>query len=242
MLLGQIDRLKISLAVGVLCCSTLPFAVQAASDHWNQMTWASSRLDETAGFWGGTATRSQTDWKVAEIYVATMGYAPDNDGLHYWVKQLEAGIGWTPTTVAQSFFDQPLVQEHYPSSQGHGPLIEALYQNIFGRAPDTKGYVYWLAELESQRVARNQMVIALLEGGWANPEAAADMARFGNRVTVALAFAAEQASRGLNYNQLTESEQDRLRQIGRELIAEISADPATRETAISRIGNLLNTL
>ncbi|NEV61116.1 DUF4214 domain-containing protein [Thiorhodococcus minor] len=181
-------------------------------------------------------------WRVTEIYIATMGYAPDNQGLQYWVDQIEAGRGWTPTTVAQSFFDQPLVREKYPETQGFGPLIEALYQNIFGRSADAEGYAYWLDELESGRVARNQMIIALINGGWANPDAAQDMARFGNQVEVALAFADYQADNGIVYGDLSEDDQALLRQIGRDVIADVTYEATTRDAAIASIPSLFASL
>lgn len=185
--------------------------------------------------------RSDFAWRVAEIYIATLGYAPDNEGLQYWIDNLQTS-GWTPTEVAQSFFDAPLVQEMYPTDQGYGPFIEALYEHLFGRAPDDAGYQYWLAELEAGRVQRNQMIIALIEGGWANAGATSDMARFGNRIQVGLAFAAEQAERGIIYSQLSENQQIMLREIGREVLTTVTDDSATREAAIGTISGLLDQL
>ncbi|MCG5499140.1 DUF4214 domain-containing protein, partial [Ectothiorhodospira variabilis] len=48
-----------------------------------------------------------TPWRVTEIYLATLGYAPDVEGVDYWVDNIHGDPEWTPTTVAQSFFDQP---------------------------------------------------------------------------------------------------------------------------------------
>ena len=185
--------------------------------------------------------RSVLDWQVAEIYVATLGYAPDNEGLQYWVNNLQNG-GWTATTVAQSFFDQPLVQTQYPPDQSDEALIEALYQNIFGRTADNDGKTYWLDELQSGRMARNAMIIAMINGGWANADAAADMARFGNRIEVGLAFAAEQARLGIVYSALSEVDRERLRQLGREVLANVTSDTATRDSAIASIPTLLTVL
>ncbi|WP_159105402.1 DUF4214 domain-containing protein [Thiorhodococcus drewsii] len=182
---------------------------------------------------------TEVDWQVTEIYIATMGYAADNEGLQYWVEQIQNHLEWTPTTVAQSFFDQPLVQAQYPAEQGYGALVDALYQNIFGRAADSDGYAYWLSELESGHIQRNQMIIALIEGGWANPEAANDMARFANRVHVSLAFTEEQSARGLVYSALSEADRVTLREIGRDLLADVTAEVATRENAIARVPGLL---
>lgn len=181
-----------------------------------------------------------TVWRVTEIYIATLGYAPDDEGLQYWVNNIDTQADWTPTTVAQSFFDQPLVQEQYPADQSSAILIEALYQNIFGRPADAEGLAYWEGELSSGRIQRNQMITALIEGGWANPDATADMARFGNLVEVGLAFAAYQAEHGIQYSQLTDTDRSALRQAGREVLASVTEDEATRDAAIGSIQALLD--
>ncbi|EGV28248.1 protein of unknown function DUF1566 [Thiorhodococcus drewsii AZ1] len=183
-----------------------------------------------------------TEWQVVEIYLATMGYAPDAEGFNYWVGNIQTDSQWTPTTVAQSFFDQPLVQAQYPDSMGYGPLIEALYQNIFGRAADTEGYNYWLGELEAGRVLRNQMIIALINGGWDNPEAATDMARFGNRVNVALAFARYQTDHGIVYSRLSAEDQVYLHQAGRDVLVDIGSATDDYLVGVERIPGLLDRL
>lgn len=180
------------------------------------------------------------DWQVTEIYIATLGYAPDAEGLAYWLNNIQTLEQWTPTTVAQSFFDQPLVQARYPESLGDGTLIEALYQNLFNRAADTEGKSYWLDELQSGRMARNQMIIAMINGGWANTEAATDMARFGNRVEVALAFAAEQARFGILYSRLSVDDQNYLRRVGADILLNVTQAEGTRDAAIANIPNLLS--
>jgi hypothetical protein len=180
-----------------------------------------------------------TRWQVAEIYLATMGHAPDAEGLAYWVNNIQSLPEWTPTTVAQSFFDQPLVQAQYPEAMGDGPLIEALYQNLFGRAADAEGYAYWLGERQAGRILRNQMIIALINGGWTNPDAVADMARFGNRVSVALAFADYQVAHEIVYSALSAEDQASLREAGREVLLGVGADDGDAATAIARIPQLL---
>jgi hypothetical protein len=187
-----------------------------------------------------SATRASA-WRVTEIYLATLGYAPDQEGVQYWVNNLQGG-GWTPTEVAQSFFDAPLVQAKYPSEQGNDALVDALYQNIFGRAADAAGKAYWLGELSAGHVTRNQMIIALINAGWENPDAAADMARFGNRVRVGLAFAAEQDARGIVYSSLNAEQQATLRDLGTQVLATVAADTATRDAAMASIPGLLETL
>jgi hypothetical protein len=208
-------------------------------DIWVSIDTANGAYASTRVHYSGLDMTRGSARSVTEIYIATLRYAPDNEGLQYWIDELETNPDWTPLSVAQSFFDQPLVQQEYPADQGYGPLIEALYQNIFGRAADAEGYAYWLEELETGRVSRNQMILALIEGGWANPEASQDMARFDNLIQVGLAFAAAQASLGIVYSELDATTQDAFRQVGRDLLAEVTADRATRDAAIAGIAERL---
>ncbi|EGV27862.1 Fibronectin type III domain protein [Thiorhodococcus drewsii AZ1] len=190
----------------------------------------------------GNSDRRDAAWRVAEIYIATMGYAPDDEGLEYWVEQIQTQPEWNPTTVAQSFFDQPLVKMEYPDTLDDGALIESLYLNIFGRAADASGYDYWVTELQSGRLERNDMIIAMIEGGWANEDAANDMARFGNRVETALAFASYQSSHGIVYSGLSETDRAILREAGQDVLTGVTSDTATRDAAIDSIPDLLNGL
>jgi hypothetical protein len=102
---------------------------------------------------------------------------------------------------------------------------------------------YWLGELESGRMQRDQMIIALINGGWANPDAAMDMQRFGNLVEVGLAFAEEQIQRGIVYSQLTTAETGiAFVDLGAQVLETVTADSSTRDTAIASIPALLDTL
>jgi hypothetical protein len=186
----------------------------------------------------GTNPRDDLDWRVTEIYIATLGWAPDNEGLQYWVNQMTIDPKWTPTTVAQSFFDQPGVQALYPVGDD-GALIDALYQNLFAREADTLGRNYWLAELAAARVERNQMIIALIEGGYANHEAIDDMARFTNQVQIGRAFSAEQERLGIVYRSLNTEQQATLLDIGADLMDQATSEAGMRDRLISQIPGLL---
>ncbi|WPL15093.1 FG-GAP repeat [Thiorhodovibrio litoralis] len=183
--------------------------------------------------------RATTAWQVMEIYIATVGYAPDAAGLAYWATNIDTDPNWVALTVAQSFFDQPGVQAMYPVGQDTDTFIHALYTNIFGRMADAEGLAFWRGELDAGRVQRNQMIIALLNGGWANPDAADDMARFGHLVEIGLAFAQAQVVADVEYDSLSDAQKLRLQQIGAEILSGITADPATRDAAIASIPDLL---
>jgi hypothetical protein len=192
-------------------------------------------------FTGNTVNREAIAWQVAEIYLATLGYAPDAEGLHYWVNQIETVADWTPETVAQSFFDQPLVQALYPETDDDEQLITALYHFIFNRGPDAQGLTYWRAALQSGQLSRNQAVIALIHGGWGNPEpqAQADMLRFRHRVEVALAFVDYQTEQQIVYSQLSAADRAYIRKIGYDIVRNVTADPATKDQALEAIATVL---
>ncbi|MCG5495693.1 DUF4214 domain-containing protein [Ectothiorhodospira variabilis] len=186
------------------------------------------------------AERQETRWQVVEVYMATLGYAPDADGVRYWEQQLaNPASGWELTSVASSFFDQPLVQQRYPDRDDHERLIEALYQNVFGRGADDEGMNYWLNEIQAGRIRPNEMIIAMINGAWDNPEAAADVARFENRTRASLAFVEHQEAQGIHYGALSEVDQAALRDAGRNLLETVTGDPASLELARGQVPTLL---
>ena len=185
--------------------------------------------------------RNSTIWRVAEVYVATLNRAVDAEGLDYWVTEVETRPEWEPLTVAQSFFDQPEVQSQYPDSLGYGALIERLYVNILGREADQEGYDYWLSELSSGRLRPNQMIIALINGLWANPHAYrnGDVARFSNLVKVSLAFADEQRDGGFRLSQVSDATKAQFLALSSDLFDDVDASTTNTASLISTIGTLL---
>jgi hypothetical protein len=188
------------------------------------------------------ADRDSLPWQVMEIYIATLGYAPDHEGLNYWVSRIDNDPIWTPLTVAQSFFDQPLVQERYPIADDFTTLLEALYNNLFGRTIDAEGLDYWSEDIAAGRITRNALIMALIQGGWDNTLAVTDMARFGNRVQVGLAFTAEQERLGMVYSQLDENLQTTLRMLGQSILEDVTAASETRDAAIASMREQLSLL
>nr|WP_275284988.1 DUF1566 domain-containing protein [Thiospirillum jenense] len=185
--------------------------------------------------------RAALAWQITEIYIATLGYAPDSEGLRYWVNKL-LDDHWTPTSVAQSFFDNELVQVRYPLDAGDEALVDALYENIFNRAADLEGKTYWLAQLAAGNTARHELIIAMINGGWANDNAADDMMRFRHLTQVGLAFADAQDERGIIYTALSPAQQAQLRTAGTEVLEGVTADVITRNAAIANIPALLDSV
>ncbi len=104
--------------------------------------------------------KAPTQEEVSKLYVATFNRAPDKGGLDYWIND----SGLTLSGIAKSFFDQPETQKLYPANVDTRDFIEAVYQNLFNREPDAKGWDYWENELDSGSFTKNSFIQAVING------------------------------------------------------------------------------
>lgn len=89
---------------------------------------------------------------IAQFYIGYFNRAPDPIGLAHWVAQIEAGRSLQ--SIAQAFSVAPEATALYeflesPSTAGIQPFLEAVYTNLFGRAPDPAGLNFWKVSLEN---------------------------------------------------------------------------------------------
>ncbi len=96
---------------------------------------------------------------VTKLYIATFDRAPDAAGLEYWLKS-----GMSIEEIATSFFDQPETKAKYPDELDNIDFIVEVYANLFNRAPESEGLDYWLKELESGRITRATLILAVTNG------------------------------------------------------------------------------
>lgn len=76
------------------------------------------------------------------LYHAAFGRAPDLGGLSFW-----ALGGVTVETAAAEFLKSAEWQAAGGGALSDADFIETLYQNVFGRAPDSGGQAFWTAQL-----------------------------------------------------------------------------------------------
>jgi len=76
------------------------------------------------------------------LYHAAFGRAPDLGGLSFW-----ALGGATVETAAAEFLKSAEWQAAGGGALSDAAFIETLYQNVFGRAPDSGGQAFWTAQL-----------------------------------------------------------------------------------------------
>jgi subtilisin family serine protease len=122
-------------------------------------------------------TATQED--ITQIYVAGFLRAPELDGYNYWFGQSK-----TASQLATDIFTLSVVKAIYPDSMSNTDFVTAIYNNVFGRAPDAGGLAYWLSELAS--TTRGNLVLTMIRAGLGTPDGTPGKAYLVNRVDLAL--------------------------------------------------------
>ena len=92
------------------------------------------------------------------MYEAAFNRAPDNNGLAFWIKQLDAGL--SVRAAAAGFVASDEFQATYGANPSASQLVTAFYQNILGRAPEQGGFDFWFGMLNGRPDQRS----AVLDG------------------------------------------------------------------------------
>ncbi len=103
------------------------------------------------------ATDKRTE--VTKLYIATFDRIPDIAGVDYWVNDT-----LDIDNIAKSFFDQNETQQRYPEGSSTDDFVEAVYKNLFNRAPDSSGAEYWRDELDSRSISKDRFILAIING------------------------------------------------------------------------------
>ena len=86
------------------------------------------------------------------VYQAAFNRTPDNDGLKFWIGQMDSGASLS--SVAAGFVGSAEFQTLYGANPTNEQFITKLYSNVLHRAPDQGGFDFWLAALNSNNVDR----------------------------------------------------------------------------------------
>lgn len=167
---------------------------------------------------------------VAELYIATFNRAPGEEGLIYWVDQIE-NQGLSIDTVANIFFAVPEGQETYPSELDTEAYVQAIFGNALGRTldpevpADKEGLDFWIQQIDGGIIPRESLVLKIVQAASSETANARDKAYLSNNTDVALAF----SMAGLN---------DRIDSIN--VLAETTDDPATIIFGITKVYDLVH--
>jgi hypothetical protein len=80
------------------------------------------------------------------IYQTLLDRTPEANGLMYWDGQLEAGI--PSNTVVNAFLNSTEYHSMFDSLTNE-QIVNKLYDNALGRAPDAAGFAFWKGQLDA---------------------------------------------------------------------------------------------
>lgn len=86
--------------------------------------------------------------QVYRLYKAALDRTPDQSGLGFWIKQLDAGKGdivW----MSANFIASAEFKATYgtPQTVSNTAFVNLVYKNVLGRSPDANGFSYWEGKL-----------------------------------------------------------------------------------------------
>jgi Ca2+-binding RTX toxin-like protein len=151
-------------------------------------------------FVDGYLAVSPTDFagQVYRVYEATLGRAPDEEGLTNWVDALNGGSSLQ--SVVDGFVGSQEFQADYGANLSNAQFVTLLYNNVLHRGPDPAGLANWVGLLASGQDARAQVVTGFSEsqedindlaapvqqGLWIGDAAAGEVARLYDTVLARL--------------------------------------------------------
>lgn len=171
-------------------------------------------FDTINGFGKYDYTWSKERIEVASYYPAIFGRTGDYAGVDYWADMLSSGL--TEEQVVSEFFKSDEFIKLYGDTLSVSTFINAEYQNILGRSPDTAGAAYW-AKLLNDGMSYAGQFNAFLNAA----EQSGDSAYVNNRTHVSAYGAITLQDDGSNIAA------DRVALVG------ITSNPNTIEAAIS---------
>ena len=102
---------------------------------------------------------------IARLYDLVMGRQYDQEGLNYWVSQLDEG-NMNASNIARYFFS---CEEYYDIGYTLDEYLNVLYKVFFDRSPDTEGFNYWKSLVLDQGKTRRDVLEGFINSKeWAN--------------------------------------------------------------------------
>lgn len=111
-----------------------------------------------------------TAGQAYRIYKAAFNRTPDNDGLKFWIVELDKGMNLLQ--AAGGFVASAEFKSLYSSATTNLGVVEKFYQNVLGREGEAGGVSYWTGELDSG----NKSTAQVLADFSASPENVAGVA------------------------------------------------------------------
>jgi len=122
---------------------------RAGYDYWlSQIDAEANSLGDLAGaLVRSSEYQNDLAHGVIRLYQAAFGRIPDKEGFEYWQDKLLTGEH-TLQDVSTLFITSPEFATRFGNTPSVDLLVSRMYQNTFGREPDSAGFAYWVSEVE----------------------------------------------------------------------------------------------
>jgi hypothetical protein len=130
---------------------------------------------------------------IQQAYIAYYGRAGDPGGVDYWVGQLDSA-GGDLNVIIDQFGTSSGFESRY-GSLSNSQLIDNIYQQMFGRDPDSGGKAFYLDKLDNGELSLQSITLDILNGASGDDSLIID-----NKTSVAKYFTAQVESSGFAYN------------------------------------------
>lgn len=130
---------------------------------------------------GTQAAYAQYENDVQEAYIAYYGRPADFSGLGYWNEQLNS-VNGDLSMVINAFGSSAEYEARY-GALDNSALVDAVYQQLFNRAPEPEGKAFWVGALDSGLFNRQNATLAILKNAQGS-----DAETVANKVIVASSY------------------------------------------------------
>jgi len=120
---------------------------------------------------------------VQKLYIAYFNRPADPVGLAYWEEQI-AKNGGSAAVVANAFSASAEYKALY-DGKSSAQIVDAIYQNLFGRSAEPSGLTYWAVRLENGTFNVGNIAVSIMVGAQNDDKKVID-----NKVVVATEFTA----------------------------------------------------
>lgn len=165
---------------------------------------------------------------ITRVYIGYFDRVPDTAGMDYWLSQYNSGtpidtiIGFfASATETTDLYGDILLAQQQLDTQRVESFINAIYQNLFGRAAESGGLSYWSSRLtgtsEQPQISLEDAILTIIQGAQND-----DLAIMTNKVEAGIAALEFMRKQGEDLPLVTL----------RAIMDTITADPDSVDTAL----------
>ncbi|MFZ6816657.1 DUF4214 domain-containing protein, partial [Undibacterium sp. Rencai35W] len=120
---------------------------------------------------------------VQKLYVAYFSRPADPAGLQYWESVVAANAG--STTAVSAAFSQSAEYTAAYAGMNSTQIVNQVYTNLFGRAAEPSGLLYWALLLDQKAISISNVVTQIAAGAQGT-----DLVAYTSKVSAATSFTA----------------------------------------------------